>query len=85
MNPGDNEEVVLWSGPKREIWEQGVTQSSVQYQNVTYAEVVVETSTWRARYRVLPLMLPVLSHVFFEYVSFLLSCLHQNSNEVIDI
>lgn len=49
-------------------------QIVARYKNLTHAEVVVETGTFRPRYRMLPLMLPVLSRVFLEYASSLLFC-----------
>jgi S2P endopeptidase len=62
-----DERVVLWSGPKYEVWEQGMALESAIIMNIQFRSSV-QTTHFAPRFGILPLGLPLSLADFFQYV-----------------
>lgn len=65
------ETVVLWSGPRREVWEQGNERISIHRISISTAFGIVQVGNWLPRFRLLPLGFPTLLKKFWKYVMLL--------------
>jgi S2P endopeptidase len=63
----DDERVVVWSGSRREVWEEGQTlfQPELKFHAIG---ISVQVGNWLPRIWILPLWLPPLVDIFWEYV-----------------
>ena len=65
----DDETVVVWSGSRREVWQEGRTFFLItQFKNFMCMIISVQVGNWLPRIWILPLWLPSLLDIFWQYV-----------------
>ena len=64
------ETIVLWSGPREEVFEQGLSALLSHFEIADVECPPVKVGTLAPRYAVLPIWLPNTVELFFEYVNF---------------
>jgi S2P endopeptidase len=68
MNAGDiREKTIVWKGPRREVWDQGVQTIAHQHKYLVDS-VTVTVGKYLPRLRILPLALPVAVELLLECV-----------------